>query len=79
MEQRWSVVNLEFRMMPMKIYGWFGLLLLLVSEYCLLHRIEPFFTWFYCFAWWVGVGILSVFIMRAIDRYTLVRFAGMAS
>ncbi len=36
----------------MKLYGWFGLLLLIVSEYCLFHRIEPFFSWFYCFAWW---------------------------
>jgi hypothetical protein len=36
----------------MKAYGWFGLLLLLVSEYCLFRRIEPFTTWFYCFAWW---------------------------
>jgi hypothetical protein len=36
----------------MRIYGWFGLLLLIVSEYCLFHRIEPFYTWFYCFAWW---------------------------
>ncbi len=36
----------------MKIYGWAGLLLLIVSEYCLIRKIEPFFTWFYCFAWW---------------------------
>jgi hypothetical protein len=36
----------------MRIYGWFGLLLLIVSEYCLFRKIEPFPTWFYCFAWW---------------------------
>jgi len=36
----------------MRIYGWVGLLLLVVSEYCLIRKIEPIFTWFYCFAWW---------------------------
>jgi hypothetical protein len=36
----------------MKPYGWCGLLLLAVSEYCLWHRIEPVYSWFYCFAWW---------------------------
>jgi hypothetical protein len=36
----------------MRIYGWFGLLLLTVSEYCLYRKIDPFFSWFYCFAWW---------------------------
>ncbi len=36
----------------MKAYGWFGVVLLLVSEYCLFHKIEPFYSWFYCFAWW---------------------------
>ena len=39
----------------MKLYGWFGLLLLIVSEYCLFRRIEPFTTWFYCFAWWACI------------------------
>src|SRR5512136_1998054 len=36
----------------MRLYGWLGLLLLAVSEYFLLRRIEPFYSWFYCFAWW---------------------------
>lgn len=35
----------------MRFYGWFGLILLLVSEYCLWRKIEPFYSWFYCFAW----------------------------
>jgi hypothetical protein len=39
----------------MRIYGWFGLLLLIASEYCLFHKIEPFVTWFYCFAWWAYI------------------------
>ncbi len=36
----------------MKPYGWAGLLLLIVSEVFLYLRIEPFYSWFYCFAWW---------------------------
>jgi len=36
----------------MKAYGWVGLALLLVSEYCLFRKVEPFYSWFYCFAWW---------------------------
>ena len=36
----------------MRAYGWFGLLLLLFSEFCLFRNIEPFHSWFYCFAWW---------------------------
>lgn len=36
----------------MRAYGWFGLFLLLFSEFCLFRKIEPFHSWFYCFAWW---------------------------
>jgi len=36
----------------MRLYGWVGLLLLLVSHFCLFHEIEPVYSWFYCFAWW---------------------------
>ncbi len=36
----------------MKTYGWIGLLLLAVSEVCLFWKIEPFYSWFYSFAWW---------------------------
>jgi hypothetical protein len=36
----------------MRVYGWFGLLLLVVSEYFNFRKIEPFHSWFYCFAWW---------------------------
>ena len=35
----------------MKAYGWCGVALAL-SEYFLWRQIEPFYSWFYCFAWW---------------------------
>jgi hypothetical protein len=59
----------------MKTYGWFGLLLLIVSEYCLYRKIEPILTWFYCFAWRVGLAALSVIIFSGIDRNTVFRIA----
>jgi hypothetical protein len=36
----------------MRFYGCAGLLLLFLSYYCLFREIEPFYSWFYCFAWW---------------------------
>jgi len=36
----------------MKAYGWFGLGLLAISEVLMLRRVEPFYSWFYSFAWW---------------------------
>jgi len=48
----------------MKLYGWFGLLLLITSEYCLLHRIEPFVTWFYCFAWWAYILLADNLLLK---------------
>jgi len=56
----------------MKIYGWFGLLLLIVSEYCLIHKIEPFFTWFYCFAWWSYILLADNLLLKLRGRSLLV-------
>ena len=30
----------------------FGVLFLILSEIFLLKKIEPFYSWFYCLAWW---------------------------
>jgi hypothetical protein len=48
----------------MKLYGWLGILLLILSEYCLLRRIEPFTTWFYCFAWWSYILIADNLLLK---------------
>jgi hypothetical protein len=55
----------------MKIYGWFGLLLLIVSEYCLIRKIEPFFTWFYCFAWWSYILLADNLLLKLRGRSLL--------
>jgi hypothetical protein len=55
----------------MKLYGWLGLLLLVVSEYCLLHKIEPFATWFYCFAWWSYILLADSVLLKIRGRSLL--------
>jgi hypothetical protein len=54
-----------------KTYGWLGLLLLLVSEYCLIHKIEPFHTWFYCFAWWSYILLADSLLFKLSGRSLL--------
>jgi hypothetical protein len=48
----------------MKLYGWLGCLLLVLSGYCLLRKIEPFTTWFYCFAWWSYILIADHLLLK---------------
>jgi hypothetical protein len=52
----------------MKLYGWLGLLLLILSEICLFLGIEPFHTWFYCFAWWSYVLLADNLLLRLRGR-----------
>jgi hypothetical protein len=55
----------------MKLYGWFGLLLLIASEYCLFRKIEPVHTWFYCFAWWSYILIADNLLLKLSGRSLL--------
>jgi len=55
----------------MRLYGWFGLLLLLVSEYCLFRKIEPVHSWFYCFAWWSYILLADNLLLRLRGRSLL--------
>jgi hypothetical protein len=52
----------------MKAYGWLGLLLLIISEYCLLRKIEPFHSWFYCFAWWSYILLADNLLLKLRGR-----------
>ena len=56
----------------MKPYGWIGLLLLLVSGYCLVRKIEPFVTWFYCFAWWSYILLADNLLLKLRGQSLLV-------
>jgi hypothetical protein len=55
----------------MRAYGWLGLGLLLISEYCLFRKIEPFHSWFYCFAWWSYILLADNFLLRLRGRSLL--------
>jgi hypothetical protein len=46
------------------IYGIFGIILLLLSEIFLFKKVEPFYSWFYCFAWWSYILIIDAIIYR---------------
>ena len=46
------------------IHGIFGILLLLLSEIFLFKKVEPFYSWFYCFAWWSYILIIDAMIYR---------------
>jgi hypothetical protein len=48
----------------MKPYGWAGLLLLIVSEACLILKIEPVYSWFYSFAWWSYILLADNLLLR---------------
>lgn len=46
------------------IHGIIGILFLLISEFFLFKKIEPFYTWFYCFAWWSYILAVDGIIYR---------------
>jgi hypothetical protein len=48
----------------MKAYGWAGLLLLIVAEISLFRKIEPFYSWFYCFAWWSYILLADNLLLK---------------
>ena len=37
---------------PFPIHGVIGIAVLILSEILHLRQVEPFYSWFYCFAWW---------------------------
>jgi hypothetical protein len=46
------------------LHGIFGIILLLVSEIAVFKKIDPFYSWFYCFAWWSYIFIVDALIQR---------------
>src|SRR4030043_2491144 len=46
------------------IHGFIGIALLLLSEFFLFKKVEPFYSWFYCFAWWSYILIIDAIIYR---------------
>jgi hypothetical protein len=46
------------------LHGVIGLLLLILSEILHLRKVEPFYSWFYCFAWWSYILTVDAIIYR---------------
>jgi hypothetical protein len=49
---------------PFPIHGILGIILLLFSEIFLYTKTDPFYSWFYCFAWWSYILIIDAIIYR---------------
>jgi hypothetical protein len=52
----------------MRAFGWAGLILFAVAEYGLIRRIEPFCSWFYCFAWWSYILLADNLLLKLSGR-----------
>ena len=50
------------RVLP--IHGILGFLILILSEFLHLKKVEPFYSWFYCFAWWSYILFIDAVIYR---------------
>jgi hypothetical protein len=46
------------------IHGIVGIFLLVLSEILHLRKIDPFYSWFYCFAWWSYILTIDAIIYR---------------
>jgi hypothetical protein len=46
------------------IHGIFGIVLLLLSEIFLFQKVDPFYSWFYSFAWWSYILTVDAVIYR---------------
>ena len=45
-------------------HGVFGIILLILSEILSLKKVDPFYSWFYCFAWWSYILTIDAIIHR---------------
>jgi hypothetical protein len=46
------------------IHGIIGITLLLISEIFVFKKVDPFYSWFYCFAWWSYILTIDAIIFR---------------
>jgi len=46
------------------VHGMIGIASLLLSEAFLFEKVDPFYSWFYCFAWWSYILTVDAVIYR---------------
>src|SRR4030043_1352591 len=54
------------------LHGIFGIILLLVSEIAVFKKVDPFYSWFYCFAWWSYIFTIDAVIYRLKENSLIV-------
>ncbi len=59
-----NMLNSLLMKRPIPIHGVIGLTLLILSEILHFKKIEPFYSWFYCFAWWSYILTVDAIIYR---------------
>jgi len=59
-----NVLNEVLMKKPFPLHGIIGIILLILSEILHLKKIEPFYSWFYCFAWWSYILTIDAIIYR---------------
>jgi hypothetical protein len=48
----------------LNIHGFIGFGALILSQILMFRRVEPFFSWFYCFAWWAYILICDSLVYK---------------
>ena len=46
------------------LHGFLGIVLLILSEFLSFKKVDPFYSWFYCFAWWSYILTIDAVIYR---------------
>ncbi len=46
------------------VHGMIGIFVFFVSEIFLFKKVDPFYSWFYCFAWWSYILTIDAVIYR---------------
>ncbi len=59
-----NMLNSSLMKKSFPLHGVIGLLFLILSEFLHLKKIEPFYSWFYCFAWWSYILFIDAIIYR---------------
>ncbi len=59
-----NMVNYSLMKRIFPIHGVVGIVILLLSEILLSKKVDPFYSWFYCFAWWSYILIVDAVVYR---------------
>jgi hypothetical protein len=58
------------------IHGVLGIVVLILSEILLFKKVDPVYSWFYCFAWWSYIFIIDAIVFRLKGNSLMVNRTG---